>query len=77
MQRDTVTTQNPFGVQKDQTDGTSTSIRDVRDGTRRQAMQKTGFPAGEILMNGEEIIRRYRGDKTKENFPELKEGIIL
>lgn len=41
-------------------------------------MQKTGFPGGERVTNGEEIIgREARRDKTKENLSELKEGIIL
>lgn len=37
-------------------------------------MEKTGFPGGEAIT---EKKLEGRGDKTKENLPELKEGIIL
>lgn len=33
--------------------------------TRRQNMQKTGFPGGDTVMNKEEIIRREGEDKRK------------
>lgn len=65
MQKGMVTTKKSFSVLKDQTDITSTNIRDVKDRTRRQDMQKTDSPGEETLMNGEEIIRRERGDKRK------------
>lgn len=41
---------------------------------RRHNLQKISLPGGKLVTNGEEITG---GDRTEENLPELKEGIIL
>lgn len=46
MEKGMFNTKSPFSVLKDQTDTISKNIRDMEDITRRQNMQKTGFPGG-------------------------------
>lgn len=68
MEKEMVTTKkntNPFGVLKDQIDIIRKNSRDMEYITRRQNMQKTGFPGGDTVMNKEEIIRREGEDKRK------------
>lgn len=46
MEKGKFNTKSPFSVLKDQTDTISRNIRDMEDITRRQNMQRTGFPGG-------------------------------